>query len=83
MVSKILFYIAALWPGSNGDNLYFFPQPIFDSRVECVSYIFENYEELNEHVSSIYNSSEILRSKFYCMDDDTTENLIKPNEYKI
>lgn len=83
MVSKILFYIAALWPGGNEDNIYFFSQPLFDTKVECVSYVFENYDKLNKHVSSIYNSPVILRSKFYCMDDDTTENLIKPNEYKI
>ena len=56
---KILWLILSVWTGGDGNDLYVFDKPSFETEPSCVSYVKENFFMLNNHVNWVHEVKHI------------------------
>ena len=53
---KILWLIISVWTGGDGNDLYIFDKPKFDTESHCISYVKKEFFLLNDHVNYVHRS---------------------------
>ena len=64
---KILWLILSVWTGGDGNDLYVFDKPSFETEPSCVSYVKENFFMLNNHVNWVHESHGDVPNLFFCI----------------
>ncbi len=73
---KILWLILSVWTGGDGNDLYVFDKPSFETEPSCVSYVKENFFMLNNHVNWVHESHGDVPNLFFCIRSDKLKDKV-------
>ena len=77
---KVLWVIFSIWTGGDGNDLFLFDRPSFQTEIECVTYVKKNFIPLNRHVNNVHNAPGDTPNLFFCIRDDELKDKIEEIE---